>query len=197
MNRRSILFLGGAALVSNLFSKMLTTLAPAADATFVLEVEKTGILAGKKHRFVFTDYHGQVSDGAPSDGGKQVIFTVHSASIQCEDTWVNDKDRGKILKYALNEMLKVDQYPEIRYVSSAIHERGGNSFSIDGNLTIGLKTRPVSVCATRQLDGASKPWWNGSAVISLSDFGLKAPTAALGTIGTKDKMQLSFHLAAL
>jgi polyisoprenoid-binding protein YceI len=197
MNRRTILLLGSVTLVSKLFSKTLTTLTPAADATVVLEVEKTGLMAGKKHRFVFADYHGHVSDGAPGVGGKQVIFTVHSASIRCEDTWVNDKDRSKILKYALNDMLKADQYPEIRYVSSAIHERGGNSYSIDGNLTIGIKTRPVSVCAARQLDGAAKPWWNGSAVISLSDFGLRAPTAALGAIGTKDKMHLSFHLIAL
>jgi hypothetical protein len=34
-------------------------------------------------------------------------------------------------------------------------------------------------------------------VISLTDFGLKPPSAALGTVGTKDKMQLSFHLAVL
>jgi polyisoprenoid-binding protein YceI len=196
MNRRSILFLGAAALVSKLFSKTVTTLAPAADAKFVLEVEKTGLMAGKKHRFVFTDYHGQVSDDASSNGNQQVAFTVRSGSIRCDDTWINEKDKAKVLKYALNEMLGADQYPEIRYVSTAIHNNGTDSYSIDGNLTIKTKTRPVTVTATRQAD-IGKPWWNGSAVISLSDFGLKAPTAALGAIGTKDKMQLSFHLVSL
>jgi polyisoprenoid-binding protein YceI len=169
------------------------TLEPAANATFVLEVEKTGIMAGKKHRLVFTEYHGQVSD---SDSGKQIAFTVRSTSIRCEDTWVSEKDRAKILKYALNDMLKANEYPEIRYVSTAVQAGGENVYSIDGNLTIGMKTRPVTVNVKGQTDTAAKTWWTGSAVISLNDFGLKAPTAALGAIGTKDKMQLSFHLLA-
>ena len=147
-------------------------------------------MAGKKHRFVFTSYHGEILDN------QQVNFTVRSASIRCEDTWVSDKDRLKILNYARNEMLQADQYPEIHYASTVVRANGENNYAIDGNLTIGPKTRPVSINAARAVDSAGKPWWNGSGIISLADFGLKPPTAAMGTIGTKDKMQLSFHLAA-
>jgi polyisoprenoid-binding protein YceI len=191
VTRRFFLFAACAPLVSPLLSRTLTTLAPAPDGAFVLEVEKTGIMAGKKHRFVFSGYHGEVSDS------RQVNFTLRSASIRCEDTWVSEKDRAKILKYALTDMLHAKEYPEIRYVSTAVRESGKNSFAIDGNLTIGPTTRPVALSVARQNDNAAKSWWNGSGVLSLSDFGLKAPTAALGAVGTKDQMQLSFHLAAL
>jgi polyisoprenoid-binding protein YceI len=173
------------------------TIAPIADASFVLEVEKTGIMAGKTHRFVFTAYQGEVSDDAPTDGGKRVSFTIQSASIRCEDTWVSEKDRAKILRFALDNMLRANEYPLIRYASTAIHASGQDSYSVDGTLTIGATARPVAVSAMRQLDHTGKAWFNGSAVISLTDFGLKPPSAALGTVGTKDKMQLSFHLAVL
>jgi len=189
VTRRFILFAACSSAAPRLFSRALITLAPAPGATFVLEVEKTGIMAGRKHRFVFTEYHGEVSDT------RQVNFSVRSASIRCEDTWVSDKDRAKILNYALNEMLQAVQYPEIHYASTAVHANGENNYAINGNLTIGPKTRSVSVNAVRQIESAGKPWWNGSGIISLTDFGLKPPTAAMGTIGTKDKMQLSFHLA--
>jgi hypothetical protein len=36
---------------------------------------------------------------------------------------------------------------------------------------------------------------SGHAVVRLKDYGLKPPTAALGTIGTKNEMTVEFSLA--
>jgi hypothetical protein len=44
-------------------------------------------------------------------------FAIDSASIICRDTWVSGKDRAKILKVALDDMLAASKHPVLRFAS--------------------------------------------------------------------------------
>ena len=79
---------------------MIAAVASAGDATIALlpgpgsvlnlYVDKTGLLAGKRHHFTFDRFSGSISGDLSRIG-----FTIESASIVCRDTWVSEKDRAK------------------------------------------------------------------------------------------------------
>lgn len=159
-------------------------LAPGNGSALNLFVEKTGVLSGKKHHFTFEQFEGQI-DGAQ----RRVVLTIQSAGIVCRDNWVSEKDRGKILKVATDDMLAVAKYPVIRFESTNVS--GDDRLTVEGNLTIRDKTRPVTVHVQRKDKS-----YTGEARFKLTDFGLKPPSAALGLVGTKDEMTLQFTVAA-
>ena len=146
-------------------------------------------MAGKKHHLIFRQYDGAVS----RNPALQVTFTVQAASLVCEDDWVKPKDREKITRYALHDLLESSRYPLLRYQSTSVQANGAG-YAISGNLTVKDQTRPVAVHVLRAAD-AGRTVWKGGATIRLTDFHLKPPTAALGAIGTEDEMHLQFHLA--
>ncbi len=146
-------------------------------------------MAGKKHHLLFRQYEGIVSQNPAS----QVTFTVQAASLVCEDDWVKPKDREKITRYALHDLLQSNKYPVLRYESTSV-QANGDAYAISGNLTVKDQTRPVAVHVVRTVNGG-RTIWTGGATIRLTDFHLKPPTAALGAIGTEDEMHLLFHFA--
>lgn len=159
------------------------TLAPSADSSFVLEVEKTGIFAGKKHIFVFDKFSGTFSP-------EKVEFRVDSRAITVKDDWSPASGaRDKILEVAQKEMLEAARYPELIFVSNAISQPSTGVFEVKGQLTIKNVTRPVTVQAKQDGD-----FYGGTAIVKHTDFGLKQQKAALGAIGTKDEMLVRFRL---
>lgn len=155
----------------------VSTLGPAPENRLTLEVEKTGLMKGKKHLFVFSRYHGVLSP-------EKVDVVIEAASIECQDKWVGAKDLKKIQEWAVKEMLAVEQYPEIRFVGTKIGPE-----SVEGELKIRDKTHLVTVNYVSK-NGV----FEGFSTIKMTDFGLKPPTAALGAIGTKDDMTFRFTI---
>ena len=165
-----------------LFAADTFDIAPTPRAAFRLEVEKTGLFNGKKHIFSFPKFRGHVE-------GDKVEFFVDAASVECLDTWVGEKDKKKILDLTRTEMLGTAKYKEIRFVSTKV-TRNGARLEVYGNLTIKAITQPAIVWVTGDKDHG----WEGGATIRMTDWGLKPPKAALGAIGTKDEMAISFRL---
>ena len=187
MTRRSILTTGGLALSDRLLRAQTIHLTPNPESEISLEVKKTGLMAGKQHHLVFSQYEGTVSQ-QPS----QVVFTVQAGSLICKDDWVKPKDKEKITRYAIDDLLEAQKYPTLRYRSTAVQQTS-DGYTITGDLTIKDETRPVTVKVARKMNG--RAMWTGEAIIRLTDFNLKPPTAALGAVGTEDAMQFLFHLA--
>jgi polyisoprenoid-binding protein YceI len=125
-------------------------------------------------------------------------LTIASASLVVTDGWVNEKDRAKIADEALNNMLAASKFPEMKFRSGVIRAvEGENRYEVQGDLTIRDLTRPVTVQVDlrEQADGSLQ--FDGTAAVEMKDYGLKPPSAALGLIGTKNEMLVSFHLRAL
>ena len=156
-----------------------------------LKVYKTGLMSGKAHTFVFDRYHGTIRYDPETLENVSVQLIIESDSIRCLDDWVSEKDRRKILKEARESMLAVEKYPEIRFEASGLMLILHGEYS--GKLTIRDQTRTVvvNVDYTPIYDAAPI---QGSAVVSLEDFGIKPPSAMLGLIGTQSEMDFSFAL---
>lgn len=169
-------------------------LAPAKGIYLRLTVEKTGLLRGKKHVFEFSRYRGAVAYDPTSPLTTDVRFTIESASIRCLDNWVSEKDRVKIQHVAEHDMLAVDIFPDLGFRSTRITAVAANRFLVHGLLTIRNVAKPVDVDVSLRTDEGNTVWADGQASVKLTDYGLKPPTAALGTIGTKDEMTLMFRM---
>jgi polyisoprenoid-binding protein YceI len=91
-------------------------------------------------------------------------------------------------------MLAAERYPDIRFASTNVRQSGPDTYEVTGELTIRDRAKPVKVSVT-ELRGTTTAF-RGTAIVRLSDFGLKPPSAALGLVGTKDEMTLMFSLAA-
>lgn len=169
---------------------------PGPGDRFAVEVEKTGLMSGKKHLFLFERYRGKLSWDAESPDRSSVEWIIEAPSIVCKDTWVKPKEIGKIEKVAREEMLAAGRYPEIRFRSEAVVRKGEDEFEVRGGLTIRDRTVPVAVLVRRLPAQGTRLRFQGSATVRLKDYGLKPPSALLGAIGTKNEMRVEFEVSA-
>jgi len=167
------------ALAAGLLQAETYEFGPSEGSRFALEVYKTGLMAGKKHVFIFERYSGEATEDS-------VRFVVDTRSVVCTDTWVNEGSRKKIQRTARDEMMQADKFPELVFTSSKVS--GGD---VAGMLTIRGVARPVVVHVRRDGDA-----FEGDAVLKLSDWGLKPPSSglSLGLIGTKNEMKVVFRV---
>jgi len=162
---------------------------PAAGTRFALEVEKTGLMSGKKHLCLFERYSGilQMDQAHPEKSSIQLDIEARSAVLK--DDWVSAKDAKKIAETAQMEMMDSAKYPLLKFISTNIVSKGNGAYEVRGDLTIRNITRQVLVLVNEK-DGVCE----GTAKVKLTDFKLKPPSALLGAIGTKDEMTVSFLL---
>ena len=167
---------------------------PTPQSRFALEVEKTGLMAGKKHHFEFSRYHGTLQYDQEHAADASLKLTVESKSAVCQDTWVKPKDREKIQSYALHEMLDAERYPEIVFQSTMIKPMAEGQFQVQGRLTIRDQTKPATVDVKVDSGNGPQLRFTGQASVRLTNYNLKPPKAGLGAIGTKDEMTVLFQL---
>jgi polyisoprenoid-binding protein YceI len=165
-------------------------LAPSAQSDVSLYVDKTGLLKGKQHHFVFLRYNGTLELERSEPAQSRVSFTIEAASIECRDTWVSASDLRKIRAVALEDMLAAGKHPVISFRSTGVRSAGPNRFDVGGVLSIRGIEQPVCI----EVELGPGDVVTGKAVVKLTAFGLKPPTAALGLVGTKDEMTFTFRL---
>lgn len=164
------------------------------ESRMELLVTKTGLLKGKQHRFVFERYSGTLQYDPQNPQASQVNLSIDSRSAVCKDTWVSAKDLRKIQDFALKDMLDAERYPNITFASSAIKQAASGRFEVQGTLTIRGLAKPVAASVSLITGAGATLSFEGNAEVRLTGYGLKPPSAALGTIGTKDEMAFSFFL---
>lgn len=174
----------------------LVTILPRAGASLSVFADKTGLLSGKQHHFVFDRYRVDVDWHAekPATSGGAVV--IQSASIRCQDTWANEGTRRKIQK-VVEELLLVSKYPEIRFAAThvrpldepAIASAQPRRYAVDGKLLLRGVEKPLTLFVNHSDSTVA-----GEARIRMTDFGMKPPSTALGLIGTKDEMLFQFKL---
>lgn len=168
---------------------------PGPGNRFALEVFKTGLLSGKKHLFLFERYQGTLQYDAQAPERSTVDLTVETASMVLKDDWVKPGQAKDIHELAVGkDMLDIARHPQIRFVSKQI-TRSGSGFLAQGDLAIRGQAKPVAVTVTLKGEGPALEL-AGTAEVKLKDYGLKPPSAALGAIGTRNEMAVSFAVSA-
>jgi polyisoprenoid-binding protein YceI len=116
------------------------------------------------------------------------VVTIPVTSIKSEHTKM-DK--------LMQETLKASKFPTIKYelLKAALVKPGTSSFVVGthGRLTIAGVSREIdmNVNATRGTD--NRLTLSSEVPIKISDYGLKPPTAMMGTIKTGDLVKVTFH----
>ncbi|MFD1947192.1 YceI family protein [Nocardioides aestuarii] len=149
-----------------------------------------------KVRGAFNDFAGTVSVDADDFTRSSAELTIQAASIDTR----NEQRDGHLRS---NDFLAMEDYPEIRFVSTGVTQTGPTSLELTGDLTIKDVTRPVTV--PFDFDGtATDPFGNvragfeGAVTINRKDYGITW-NAALETGGVlvSDKIALEFEVSAI
>jgi polyisoprenoid-binding protein YceI len=170
---------------------------PQPGARFALTVEKTGLWSGRKHVFEFQRYGAMLRFDRADPARSVVELTIEAGSAVCNDTWLSEKDRRKVLEFMFRDMLDVTRHPRITFKSTGVVSTGDKMFDVSGTLTIRGVERPAQVSVTIVESGGALTAVTGRATVRLTDYGLKPPKAALGAIGTKNEMSVDFRLELL
>ncbi len=146
------------------------TIVPDDTAQVRLEVDKTGLLRGKTHVFLFPKFRGDASHAENAAANSRVNLTLDAAGIQCQDTWLSVKDKIKVQQYAEQDMLAVSQYKNLTFRSSPVVAQGQNDFKVSGLLTIRDVAKPVEMIVKLKPGDGSSLSAEGTAMLKLTDL---------------------------
>jgi polyisoprenoid-binding protein YceI len=169
---------------------------PGPDSRFALEIHKTGLMSGKKHLFLFERYAGAIHYNPAAPESSRIEVNVEAGSFVVKDDWVSASQAKSIREEAEGRNgLEVAKHSTIRFVSSSV-ARAGEGFTVQGTLAIRGIEKPVTVNVAMKPGEAGTLRFEGKAEVRLKDYGIKPPTAALGAIGTRNEMAVTFTLIA-
>ena len=176
--------------------RTIYTISPSIDSTIALEIEKTGLLRGKKHQLLFEKFQGELCyvPGYPESSRLDMI--IDAASVVCRDKWLKPKQQAQVTSYARREALDAVRHPEIRFASNRISAKPLRGFVVDGVLTLRGVGRNVRVNVVLNPMKNNRFQVDGDGTVRLSDFGIKPPSSLLGLIGSKDDSLLRLLLWA-
>ncbi|MFL6247635.1 MAG: YceI family protein [Thermoanaerobaculia bacterium] len=129
----------------------------------------------------------QWTSGAPVAGSATVAIPVTSLK----------SEHAKMDKL-MADALKANANPTIRYeLTNAVVAQPGATFTLDtrGKLTIAGVTRDVEMKVTGTRDSAGTYYLTGQVPIRMTDYGIKPPTAMMGTIKTGNDVKVTFRWA--
>ena len=188
----------------NRTSSALAEEAPAASnvsGDYVLDPAHTRIGFSARHAMV-TKVRGQFDEFAGTahvDAENPASSTVESPSSPPASTPAR---RGRDGHLKTPDFFDVENYPEIRFVSTDV-QRDGTEWSITGDLTIKGVTKPVTVLfeetgAAKDPFGNLRVGFEGRSPINREDWGLTW-NAALETGGVlvSEKVNLEFDISAI
>ncbi|MCU0227428.1 MAG: YceI family protein [Bryobacterales bacterium] len=171
------------------------TASAAGGGSLDLTVHKTGLMSGKKHLFVFPEYAAELDYDVANPAASRIVLRISAARIQCKDDWVNDKDLKKIEAEARDKLLEAGKHPELLFRSTRIQPQPAGRYLVEGTLAIRGVARPVTVTVNMQ-PGPAMLSFDGEATVDMTAWGLKPPSAGLGTVGTNKLMQFRFRFDA-
>jgi polyisoprenoid-binding protein YceI len=121
----------------------------------------------------------------------KVSVTIPVRSLKCG----HDKMDANMYK-----ALKADQFPQIQYVlaSYKVDRSASNAdrftATTTGDLTVSGKTIRVEIPITTTRNPAGALIGEGRVALKMTDFGINPPTALLGTLRTKNEIEIAFKV---
>lgn len=113
-----------------------------------------------------------------------VVFTVKATSLKSKDSSL-DKNAYKALD--------TGKYPDITFNAVSIPTNG--TANVVGKLTIANSTKEISLPVTVAKNGTTYTL-TGKVKLKMTTFGIKPPTALLGTVKSGDEITISYNVSA-
>lgn len=118
----------------------------------------------------FNDFGGEFTYDPDDPSSSEAEITVQTESV--------DSDHSERDRHLRNEdFLHVSEYPEARFVSTGFEPKGGDEYTLEGELTLHGTTRPISIDVTH-VGAGDDPWggyrrgFEGTVTLERSDFGI-------------------------
>ncbi|HZQ92515.1 MAG TPA: YceI family protein [Terriglobales bacterium] len=156
-------------------------------SSFTIHVGKAGLFSPFGHDHTV---RAPIASGEVDRGKAQVALAVKSASLVVADPGESESTRAEVQKTMLGpEVLDVQRYPEIRFQSTRVEKRDGNSWQVTGELELHGARRPITF-TVKESGGA----FTGSAIVKQRDFGITPVTAGGGTVKVKNEVMVEFEV---
>ncbi|HEX8385845.1 MAG TPA: YceI family protein [Rubricoccaceae bacterium] len=127
-------------------------------------------------------------DGTPTASGLTALsaltVTVPVAQIDCGNRTMNGK---------LRDALLATTAPTVRFVLSNATV-SNRTMTANGQLTIAGQTRPVRITAQGQPVSGNRFRFTGTVPLLMSQYGIRPPTAMMGTMRTRDAVTIRFDV---
>jgi polyisoprenoid-binding protein YceI len=120
-----------------------------------------------------------------------VSVTIPVRSLKCGHGKMDDN---------MYKALKADQFPQIQYTLATYDVNRSastaNSFTATttGDLTVSGKTIHVQIPITATRNAAGAITGEGKVALKMTDFGINPPSALLGTLRTKNDIEIAFKV---
>lgn len=162
---------------------------------FQVKTGKAGLLgfAGHDHLINARAFSGWIvlHPTAPSNSRVEVVVPAESLEVL---TPPDTAEIRKVTEAMRTEVLRVDQYPEIRFVSKAVTPIDGG-FRVQGELTLVGRMRDVSVDVRVDIGGDTVRA-SGAFSIKQTEFGIRPYRGGpAGTVRVADRV--TFSIAAI
>lgn len=167
---------------------------------FTVRAFADGLISAAAHNpeFVIRDFTGDVRFHAGSLPESFLALRIKAGFFDLTND-VSRRDREAISRVLNDEVLEVQQYPEISFVSTRVAaQRLVESMfraEIWGQLTLHGATHSLGIEAQLVL-GDDTLRATGSFEIRQSDFGLKIASVAGGTMKVRDELRFCFYMLA-
>ncbi len=159
-----------------------------AHSVMTIRVFKSGLFSGfaHNHEIEARGVEGQVI----TSERQQVSLRIDTRKIKVLDPGVSADDRSQVQQtMAGPKVLDTTRFPEIRFQSTSVVQKGPALWEVSGNLTLHGQTRPVTVRV--QANGSR---YSGQASVDQRDFGIQPISLFGGTVKVKDEVKIEFDI---
>jgi polyisoprenoid-binding protein YceI len=150
-------------------------------------VYKQGLFA------MFADNHtidAPIARGTFDAERKFMRITVDASKMRVLDPRMDPGRRAQVQANMLGQVLDVQHYPVIEFVSTSIDGSGKGRWTVHGNLTLHGQTHPLTFPV--QSDGSGH--FTGSATVRQTDYGITPIKIAGGTVSVRNDVRVDFDL---
>src|SRR5579859_687286 len=167
---------------------------------FTVRAFAGGLISAAAHNpeFAIRDFTGDIRFDASSPNESALALWIRSGFFELTND-VSAQDRQVIQHVMNDEVLEVQQYPEISFVSSrvTVEQLFESMFraEVAGQLTLHGTTLSLGITAQLVLCNNTLRA-TGDFTIRQSDFGLKIATVAGGTLKVRDELRFCFYVLA-
>ncbi len=167
------------------------------DSRFEVKTGKAGLLgfAGHTHVVRARGFAGQVVyyPTAPSESRLEIAVPADSLAVL---TPPDTAEIRKVTRTMRTEVLHVDDYPVIHFVSTAVTPTA-DGFQVQGRLTLAGQTRDVS-CDVHAAVGTDTLRATGEFSVKQTDYGIRPYRGGpAGTVRVADRVTFSFEAVAI
>jgi len=167
----------------------------AARSRFAIHVGSAGLFGAFGHDHLIEARGiqgcGEIDAAKAEQSSVDLTFTTRDILVIDPE---HPKDRPKVQQTMETEVLKIAEFPEIRFKSSRVTKKPGG-FVVDGTLTIRGRAQNVSIplsLTEERSSGGFKA--HGQYAFKQSLFGIQPISLMGGAVRVKDELKIEFDL---